>query len=140
MVGGQGNLVEAHRIHEVEIGTVVVQILHLTGFQTHSVELRAGVERVVDHTTGLDVAKLRADEGAALAGLDMLELDDGAHLAVVDDAHSVLEIGGRDSHVILSTVQATKAAPLVQPLKYNHVMRRLRENLESRFGNHAEIL
>ena len=29
---------------------------------------------------------------------DMLELDDGAHLAVVDDAHSVLEIGGRDSH------------------------------------------
>ena len=97
-LGGHAHLVVGVGIHEVEIGTVVVQVLHLAGFQAHGVEFRAGVERVVDHATGLDVAKLRADEGAALAGLDMLELDDGAHLAVVDDAHSVLEIGGRDSH------------------------------------------
>ena len=98
LVRVDGELVIGLHVHEIVEFAVVVQVLHLAGFQTHGVELRAGVERVVDHATGLDVAKLRADEGAALAGLDMLELDDGAHLAVVDDAHSVLEIGGRDSH------------------------------------------
>ena len=60
--------------------------------------LHAGVERVVDDAAGLDVLELRADERAALAGLHMLELHDGAQLAVVLDAHAVLEIGGRDCH------------------------------------------
>ena len=96
--GRDGHLLERVVVHEVEIGTVVVEVLQLLRLETHGFNLDAGVERVIDDAAGLDVAQLRADEGAALAGLHMLELDDGAQLAVKLDAHAVLEIGGRDSH------------------------------------------
>ena len=97
MVGSQGNLVEAHGIHEVEIGTVVVEILHFALLKTNGVELHAGVDGVGKHATGFDVAHLHANERAALARLNMLEFGDDAHFAVIDDAHAVLEIGSRNS-------------------------------------------
>ena len=96
-ISGNGQLLERAVIHEPEVGTVVVKVLHLLGLQAHGIELRAGVEGVVDHAAGLDVLELGAYKRAALARLHMLELDDGAHLAVVDDAHAVLEIGGRNA-------------------------------------------
>ena len=78
--------------------SIVVQELHLAGFHADGIELGAGVERVVDNATRADVAQLRTDERAALAGLHVLELDDGPQLVVVFDAHAVLEVCSGNSH------------------------------------------
>ena len=76
--------------------SVVVEVLHRGLLETDGLELEAGVHRVGKHAAVADVAHLHAHERAALARLDVLEFDDLALLAVVDDAHAVLEIGGGD--------------------------------------------
>lgn len=56
------------------------------------------VERLVDDLAGQHVLELGAHEGRALAGLDVLELDDGPELASVELEHqAVLEVV-RGSH------------------------------------------
>ena len=50
----------------------------------------------LDSGSVVDLAQLRAHEGAPLARLDVLELDDLEDLAVDLDVRSVLELIGRD--------------------------------------------
>ena len=75
-VGRNGNLLVGLIVHEDVVGAVVVEILHLLGEQLDALELGAGVASLLDYATGLDVLGLVADKSAALAGLDVLELDE----------------------------------------------------------------
>jgi hypothetical protein len=63
-------------VHEVRVGPVGVEELHLARLGAHRTELLAGAERAVDHVAVGRAAQLRAHERAALAGLDVLELED----------------------------------------------------------------
>ena len=55
-------------------------------------------ERPLDHRLGADVAQLGADEGAALAGLDVLELDDREQPLGQVEGHAVAEVVGGKGH------------------------------------------
>ena len=55
---------------------VLVEELHRAHLGAHGAELLAGAERTVNHGAVAGAAQLRAHERAALAGLDVLELDD----------------------------------------------------------------
>jgi hypothetical protein len=57
-----------------------------------AVELLARTEGLVDDGAGVERLQLRAHERPALAGLDVLELDDPPRLAVDLDVHAVLEL------------------------------------------------
>src|SRR5690606_12898268 len=57
-------------------------------------DLGAGVVCLVDGLSGHDVLQLRADERAALAGLDVLELHDAPELSVDLDDDAVPDICG----------------------------------------------
>jgi len=52
----------------------------------------SGGERLLDDLSRLDVAQLAPHEGASLAGLDVLELQDLIDLAIEDDGDAVLEL------------------------------------------------
>ena len=71
-----------------------VEELHLARLGAHGAELLAGAERAVDHRAVGGAAQLRAHERAALAGLDVLELDDLVDDAVDVDVVAVLELVG----------------------------------------------
>jgi hypothetical protein len=60
-------------------------------------ELLAGAEGLVDDVAVACAAQLRADEGAALAGLDVLELEDLEDRAVDLDVVAVLELVRADN-------------------------------------------
>ena len=60
----------------------------------HRAELLAGAERAVDHGAVARAAQLRAHERAALAGLDVLELDDLEDGALDVDVVAVAELVG----------------------------------------------
>jgi hypothetical protein len=62
----------------------------------HRAELLAGAERAVDDVAVRGSAQLRAHERAALAGLDVLELDDLEDRAVDVDVVAVFELICRD--------------------------------------------
>ena len=94
---GNGNLLVGLVIHEDVVGAVVVEVLELTGGEHDALELGAGVAGVLDDAAALDVAGLVAHESAALARLDVLELDDGVDLVLNAETEAVLEVGGRDS-------------------------------------------
>ena len=89
---GDLGLLVGHRVHEVERVTVGPGILHLLGLETHVIELVVGPEGVLDDAAGGDVLELGANEGTAFARLDVLELDNGAKLVVVLDAHAVFKV------------------------------------------------
>src|SRR4029077_4604672 len=61
--------------------------------------LDAGVEGPVDNLAGQDVLQLGTHEGAALARLDVLELDYGPELPVEVQRHAVLQVVG-GGHVV----------------------------------------
>src|SRR6201999_2830764 len=61
-------------------------------------EVLAGAEGFVDHGAVLEPPQLGPHEGAALARLDVLELDDLPDLAVDLDVRAVLELVGADRH------------------------------------------
>ena len=71
---------------------VGVQELHLARLRAHGAELLARAERPVDHVAVGGPAQLRAHERAALAGLDVLELEDLEDGAVDLDVVAVLEL------------------------------------------------
>ena len=79
------------RIHEVDVGAVVVEELDALRLGVDARELLPCAERPVDDGARFEALQLRADEGAALAGLDVLELDDPPDLVVQLDVHPVLE-------------------------------------------------
>ena len=66
-------------------------------------ELLAGAERAVDHGAVGGAAQLGAHERPALAGLDVLELEDLEDGAADLDVVAVLELVGRDRAVFLET-------------------------------------
>ena len=74
------------------LAAVVVQELDVLHLGVDARELLAGAKGVVDHCPGLEVLQLRADEGAALARLHVLEIDDPPHRAAVLDVHPGLEL------------------------------------------------
>jgi len=69
----------------------------------HARELLAGAEGLVEHRAAGDVAHLGAHEGATLARLHVLEVDDRERLPVDLDGHAGLELVGADyvCHVVL---------------------------------------
>ena len=88
----QAELLVGLLVHEVRLVAVVVEELDVLRLRVHARELLAGAERVVDHGAGLEVLELRAHEGAALARLHVLEVDDPPHRAAVLDVHPGLEL------------------------------------------------
>ena len=59
---------------------------------TDARELLPRAERLLDDGSAVEPFELRADERAALARLDVLELDDAPDVSVELDVHSVLEL------------------------------------------------
>ena len=87
-------------VHEVRLGAVVVEELEVLDLGVHAGELLAGAERPVDDRARLEPLQLRSHERAALARLDVLELDDAPDGAVDLDVHPVAELirGDRLGH------------------------------------------
>jgi hypothetical protein len=79
----------------VGVGAVRVEELHPARLGADRPELLAGPEGLVDDGAVVDPLELGANEGTALAGLDVLELDDAEDLAVDVDVGAVLELVGR---------------------------------------------
>ena len=73
---------------------VGVEELHLARLRAHRAELLARAERAVDHVAVRRPAQLRAHERAALARLDVLEVDDLEDRPVDLDVVAVLELIG----------------------------------------------
>jgi hypothetical protein len=80
----------------VGVGAVRVEELHLPGLGADRPELLARPEGLVEHRAIRHPLQLRAHERAALAGLDVLELDDLEDGAVDLDVGAVLELVGAD--------------------------------------------
>src|SRR3954469_16670692 len=100
-----GELLVAGGVHEVRVGAVRVEELHLAHLGAHGPELLAGAEGLVDHVAVLGAAQLGAHERAALAGLHVLELEDLVDGAVDLDVVAVLELVGAD-HVATDSLEA----------------------------------
>ncbi len=86
------------RVHEVRVAAVGVQELHLARLGAHGAELLARPESAVDHVPVGRAPQLRAHERAALAGLDVLEVEDLEDRPVDLDVVAVLELVGADRH------------------------------------------
>ena len=93
---GDRQLVVGLRVHEVRVGPVRVEELHLAALGVDLPELLAGPEGPVDHGPVRGPPQPRAHERPALAGLDVLELEDLEDGAVHLDVVAVLELVGRD--------------------------------------------
>ena len=79
-------------VHEDDLGAGVVEVLDALHLRVDARELLARAEGLVDDGARADVLHLRAHEGAALAGLHVLELDDAPDVAVDLDVHAVAEL------------------------------------------------
>src|SRR5829696_1856503 len=90
------DLVVALIVHEDGGIARVVEELHLARLGAHRTELLPGLERLVDHRPVADPLELRAHEGAALAGLDVLELHDPEDGTPDLDVGAVPELVGAD--------------------------------------------
>src|SRR5690554_4703343 len=90
----EGDLVVVARVHEHVAVAVLVQVLEVAAVDRLGLDLRARVERAVDGLSGADVLHLGADEGSALARLDVLELDDGPQSAIHVENYTVLDVSG----------------------------------------------
>jgi len=80
------------RVHEDELIAVPVEVLQLVVFDVRFLDPLAGAETAVEDTTVLEVLQLRAHEGPPLAGLHVLEVDDGEGLAIQFDLETVAEL------------------------------------------------
>ena len=107
---GDRELLVGLLVHEVRVGAVGVEELHLARLGAHGAELLAGAERAVDHGAVGGAAQLGADERAALAGLDVLELEDLEDGALDLDVIAVLELV-RGDHVRCDSLGAPADGP-----------------------------
>ena len=82
----------------MRVGAVLVQELHPPHLGADRAELLAGPEGPVDHVAVAGAAQLGAHERAALAGLDVLELDDLEDRAVDVDVVAVAKLVGAEHH------------------------------------------
>src|SRR5262249_54375601 len=97
LIRRERDLVIGLEIHEV-IAVILVEILHALLVEVHQLDLFTGAERVVDDSPELHVLELGAYECSALAGLDVLEIDDAVGFAIKFDLQALLELRGRDLH------------------------------------------
>ena len=81
-----------------------------------SSDLLARPEGVVDDLAEPHVLELGAHERPALAGLDVLELDDLVRLPVEDDLQPLLELRGRHLHRVYPSVADGRGSALSRPL------------------------
>src|SRR5215218_6642794 len=108
---GDFDLVVVLGVHEDRGVARVIEVLHLFRFGPHRAELLPRPEGFVDHRPVLDPPQLGADESAALARLDVLELDDPPDLPVDLDVGAVLELIRGDRHRRRILVAPRQAAP-----------------------------
>src|SRR3954469_17886632 len=103
-------------VHEDEVGAVLVEVLHRALVDVARLDLGAGVEGLVDDLPGQDGLELGAHEGGPLAGLHVLELDDGPELSLDVEHHAVLQVVGRSHrHKPLSYAGRSGRAPVGTP-------------------------
>ena len=88
------HLVVRLHVHEDVVVPLLVQVLHLLLFDVRPAHLVARFEGGLEDPAGEEIADARAHEGGALAGLDVLELDDLERIAVVEDLEPVPELTG----------------------------------------------
>jgi len=88
----QRRLLERVLVHEDDLVTGVVEVLHVLCLGAHARELLAGTKRLLDDGATGQRLQLRPHERTALAGLDVLELDDAPDIALQLDVHSVLKL------------------------------------------------
>ncbi len=79
-------------VHEVESVLIRIEELVRTPLDSDDVNLHSGGESVLKYSSVLEVAEFCLHESGALSGLDMLEINHLARLAIVADEQSVLEI------------------------------------------------
>ena len=92
----QGDLLVGLGVHEVVQAAVLVQVLHLTALDEGGGELIAGVVALLGHGTGDHILGLGAHEGSALTGLNMLELHNLEHVAVLFKSYAIAKIACRN--------------------------------------------
>ena len=95
-LAGDLDLLVVAAVHEHRRLTRVVEVLHLARLGPHRPELLAGAKGLVDHRAVGDLAQLGAHERPALAGLDVLKLEDPVDRPVDLDVTAVLELVGGD--------------------------------------------
>ena len=85
-------------VHEHERAALAVEVLHLALVDDRERDLLVGAEGALEHRAAGDLLELGAHERAALARLDVLELDDRDQaLGRQVERHAVLEVVGRDA-------------------------------------------
>ena len=78
-----------HIFHEVVQIAILIAVGHVLALDESLRELSGGVVAGLNHRAGDHVLGLGADKGSALAGLDVLELDDLHDFAVHLEGHAV---------------------------------------------------
>ena len=111
---GHVDLVEGVAVHEDVVRALLVEVGHVTLVDLRHVDLRARVEGLVDDLAADDVLQGRADEGAALARLDVLELHDAPQPVVEREHHAVLEVV-RGSHARQTSRTGARGSPRDTP-------------------------
>src|SRR6185312_2163778 len=91
---GNGDLVVVLHVHEDEVVAILVQVGVIAAVHRGGFDLQAGVERLVLDLAADDILDLGAHEGAALARLHVLELNDVPQLAVQFQHGAVLDVVG----------------------------------------------
>ena len=100
-----GDHVVGFEVHEVIQIAVVVAVLIVLALDERFFKLCRGVKRRFSHGTGHDVLHLGAHKCRALAGLDVLELDDLHDLAVHLKSLTVSEItSGNGCHILFPPI------------------------------------
>jgi len=75
---------------------ILIAVGHVLALDESLRELSGRVVAGLDHRAGDDVLGLGADKGSALAGLDVLELNDLKNLAVLLKGHAVAKLACRN--------------------------------------------
>src|SRR5699024_5643125 len=83
-------------VHEVVQIAVLIAVGHVAALDERLGELGSGVVAGLDDRAGDDVLGLGADKGSALAGLDVLELNDLKNLAVLLKGHAIAKFACRN--------------------------------------------
>ena len=86
------NLLIAIIVHEVVALLIVVEVLVLSCFDAHRVNLRTCVEGVINHTPGVNALEFRTNESRTLSRFYVEKLNDLLEVVVVTDAQPVANI------------------------------------------------
>jgi hypothetical protein len=98
VLGGHVELVVGLVVHEHEGVALAVEVLHLALVDDRERHLLVGAERALEHRAARHLLELGAHDGAALARLHVLELDDGDEaLRGQVQRHAVLQVVGGDA-------------------------------------------